>query len=748
MTTSAMVISVALAAGLAAPLGAQSTRPEANVIERALGLPGRDTRPPETRFVLPHTDPILASEAPPGLRAPSNFFGMPGAIDTPMASPLPDGELTANVSSFAGITRTALSFQLTPRLTGAFRYNRFDDINLGSFVDYYDRAFDIQYQLVTEGPRRPGIAIGLRDFIGTGLEAAEYVVATKTFALQGGGTLRASGGLGWGRLGTFGAIGSPFSEDRPTFVLGSTGGQAATDQWFRGPAAPFASLEWQPTERLRLKAEYSSDDYPVEAADKGMFERRSPLNFGIEYQATDAVRLGLYSMYGDAIGGMVSVALNPRRSGNTFIHPSPGPVVARPSRTTNPELWSAAWHGVADKETQIAPRIEAALGDQDIKITGLDFPSPREARISIRNSEYDELAMAIGRTARAMAASLPPTVETFRIVPESGGVARSVVTLQRSDLEGLEGRPDRVEALAARTAITAPTPGDPVTPVPGVFPRFKGGIAPYLSTSTFDPRQPLRADVGVAANGEVELRPGLTLSGNVRKKLAGNIGEGVISSSKLPPVRTNSGLYAREDGVTLNRLTLAYAGALSPTLYGRVTAGYLEQMFGGVSGEVLWKPVDSRLALGAELNYARQRDFDQRFGFQDYDVVTGHLSAYYDFGNGFTGQLDVGRYLAGDVGATVTLDRAFANGWKVGAFATMTDVSAEDFGEGSFDKGIRVVIPVQSILGTSETSNVVQTIRPVQRDGGARLMVPGRLYDRVQGGHQEDLFADWGRVWR
>jgi hypothetical protein len=42
------------------------------------------------------------------------------------------------------------------------------------------------------------------------------------------------------------------------------------------------------------------------------------------------------------------------------------------------------------------------------------------------------------------------------------------------------------------------------------------------------------------------------------------------------------------------------------------------------------------------------------------------------FGNGFLGQIDVGRYLAGDTGATITLDREFANGWKVGAFATFT----------------------------------------------------------------------------
>jgi hypothetical protein len=113
-------------------------------------------------------------------------------------------------------------------------------------------------------------------------------------------------------------------------------------------------------------------------------------------------------------------------------------------------------------------------------------------------------------------------------------------------------------------------------------------------------------------------------------------------------------------------------------------------MYGGVSGEVLWKKSASRLALGAEVNYALKRDFDDLFGFGDYDIVTGHVSGYYDMGNGFHGQVDVGRYLAGDWGATFSVDREFNNGWRVGAYATLTDVPFDEFGEGSFDKGIRI----------------------------------------------------------
>ena len=57
----------------------------------------------------------------------------------------------------------------------------------------------------------------------------------------------------------------------------------------------------------------------------------------------------------------------------------------------------------------------------------------------------------------------------------------------------------------------------------------------------------------------------------------------------------------------------------------------------------------------------------------------------------------------------------------MGLWATKTDVSAEDFGEGSFDKGIYFRIPFNVLLGTSSRSNYSMRLRPIQRDGGQRL---------------------------
>jgi hypothetical protein len=171
-------------------------------------------------------------------------------------------------------------------------------------------------------------------------------------------------------------------------------------------------------------------------------------------------------------------------------------------------------------------------------------------------------------------------------------------------------------------------------------------------------------------------------------------------------------------------------------------------MYGGVSFEALWAPLDSRLALGAELNYARQREFDRLFEFRDYEVVTGHGSIYYDFGGAYHGQIDVGRYLAGDWGATFALAREFNNGFRIGGFFTLTDVPFEDFGEGSFDKGIRLDIPVSWFTGQPSTRRVTQVIRPVLRDGGARLQVRNRLYELTRPNRTVALAQRWGRYFR
>ena len=114
--------------------------------------------------------------------APSlNFYGSPGLIDMPSGEMLPEGQFTTTVSYFGGQGRYTLTFQPTPWMSASFRYNSIRNWNLGGFPTYYDRGFDVRFRLAQETQWRPQITLGLQDFAGTGIYAAEYFAATKNF---------------------------------------------------------------------------------------------------------------------------------------------------------------------------------------------------------------------------------------------------------------------------------------------------------------------------------------------------------------------------------------------------------------------------------------------------------------------------------------------------------------------------------------------------------------------------------------
>jgi len=589
------------------------------------------------------------------------------------------------------------------------------------------------------------VTIGLQDFVGTGISSAEYIVATKSITPR----VKVTAGLGWGRLGSYGSIGDPFGA-RPATVVGG-GGKPNVNQWFRGPAAPFAGIEWQVSDRVGLKFEYSSDSYDLEDRQRGVIDRRSPFNFGVEYKVSEIVRLGAYYLYGSEVGVTAQITLDPkRRMTGGILGPTPIPVNARPARTSNPGAWSQDWALMPQAAQGLGSALQKLLDTDGLEIEALAL-NGTTAQLRLRNPQLDSGAQAIGRAARALAATMPASVETFEIVPVVNGIAASKVVILRSDLEELQYVNANDAILRQRVTISdaGPLPDGAFRP-DGLYPRLSWSLSPYIRPSLFDPDDPYRADLGVRLSARYDIAPGLVLSGALSKRLVGNLDNSSRVSNSLAPhkVRTDAVLYDRNADPAIDNLTLAWYSRPGPSLYGRVTVGYLERMYGGVSAELMWKRVSSPLAVGVEVNYAKQRDFDGLLGFQDYGVVTGHVSAYYDFGGGFVGQVDVGRYLAGDIGATVALDREFANGWKVGAFATLTDMPFDTFGEGSFDKGIRVQVPVNWLLGIPTRTEVSTILRPVQRDGGARLDVGGRLYPEIRKYHSGTLDSQWGRVWR
>ena len=714
--------------------------------------------------------PAGAGLADPMIGTVTNRYGLPGAIDTPSAEMTPDATLGA-VLGYSALGNTAgLSFQILPRVTGVLRYGKFDSTEEErGYVR--DRSFDIRVSLLDESPGgwRPAVAVGLQDAIGTGFYASEYVVATKTLSPR----LRVSAGLGWGRLASSGGIGS-LIDDRGA-PDDEEGGTLNTDQWFRGEAAPFLNIQWKATDKLTLLAEYSGDDYACETGDADSCPRdvwlsdEEPLstniNVGLSYQAGQNYQIGAYVLGGKHFGIQASMTLNPRQAPfPSGLEKGPAPVRLRPAVAADPDGWSGAW--AQDPTAQ--PAIQQALGDalrKEGQVLESMVLTANRAEVRIRNNRYVQQAEAVGRTARLMTRALPPSVETLVVTSVEGGMPVSSVTMRRSDGERLENT--EVGQIASVAALTDadPRPAGLVRS-PDVTPRFQWGLRPYLSTGLFDPDEPFRFEVGAAATASYELLPGLTLKGTVRQRLFGNAEQDApgdftvdeylaltdeeiaAENNGVYRVRSDGRMYSGNDKPRVPELTLAWNAHPTSTVYTRVTVGLLENMYGGVSGEVLWKPVNSPLALGAEINRVRKRDYTDAFEFLDYEVTTGHVSAYYEFGGGFVGQLDVGRYLAGDDGATVTLTREFASGWSVGAYATKTNLSAEEYGEGSFDKGIEIKIPLAWATGMPSKRTVGGSLSSLNRDGGRRVRVDDRLYETVRDSHSTKMYEGWGKFWR
>jgi hypothetical protein len=691
------------------------------------------------------TAPLAQEHAAPWQRPSLGFHGVPGLLDMPTAHPMRDADFVATLGGFETTGRLALYFQFTERLSGVFRYAYLDDYQ--GTGDYFDRSFDLRYQIAEEGRLTPAITVGLQDFGGTGIYSGEYLVASKTF-----GPLRATAGLGWGRFGSFNGFTNPIGalEVRPDQTGGlQQTGQLDADHWFRGDIGLFGGLEYQVTDRLRVAAEYSTDDYVGEQRNQD-FDRASPFNFGLDYAIRDDMNVRFAYLYGTTAALQFSYVFNPKDPtfGPNAAGPGPLPVAARAPGAAADLGWTAQ----PDATAILRDNIVKLLEPEDIRLVDLTL-RPTAATLRIRNGAMNT-AQAVGRVARILTRTLPASIETFEIVPLTGsGQPVSRITFQRSDLEALAHDPDGAWRSFARTSfedsygsgLSADIVGRATGP--GARP-FTWGLGPYVDASYFDPASPVRLDAGLQLRARWEPVTGVVAQGRVRQRLLGNRDDLPESNSVVERVRSEGARYIREGETALSSLTLAHYFRPATDIYGRVTLGYLEYMHAGISGELLWKPVDSRLALGAELNYTAQRDFDQGFGLQDYEVATGHLSAYYKTSGDYHYQLDVGRYLAGDWGGTLTIDREFDNGARIGVFATLTDMPFEDFGEGSFDKGIRINIPFSALSGQRAGGSLSRTIRPVQRDGGARLIVPGRLYNSVRSWHQPGLQSQWGRFWR
>lgn len=640
-------------------------------------------------------------------------LGTTGLIDTPTARMRPDGEFAAVISKQSLVDIYSLNYQATPWLETTFRYSAFD-------FGLYDRSYEVKLRLLREGEMAPEIAVGVRDLLGTGVFGAEYLVANKAF-----GPLDISIGMGWGRFADQAAFSNPlaqlsdrFAERDPDFGVGGT---VQWDSLFSGPdVGIFGGVSYDlPKYNLSLLAEYNPDMYLREKqlASSGNFGSAtsvrdpSPISYGVKWSAMPGVTLGASYQFGEQWAFSISSNLNSLQMPERY-----------PVQPFISSIDRAALNDLPDG-LDFNTWYERLL--YDIERSGLRMHEATrsadrsEVSLVISNSDYALAADAIHRALTLAELHLPASYRSLNLILNEGGIQPVTVNYQRLSNSGewVQQSASQLNILAGRELE------DPEYST--LFGMRKLAFNANLGTrfQLFDPDNPLRHQVSLKIGVSSNLGMGWSLRSTYVLDIDNNFDEITRgANSILPHVRSDTARYLKEGASGIDALYIERKDNLKSEVYYRLYGGVLEEMYSGVGGEVIYQPFRSRLAYGFSANWVKQRDYDKSFNHLDYSTVTAFASIYWatPFYN-YDVAVHAGQFLAKDLGAKFEIRRTLDNGWSVGAWATLTDVPFEDFGEGSFDKGIFLKIPLQNILNTNTRSAYSTAIRSIQRDGGQML---------------------------
>ena len=664
-------------------------------------------------------------------RVTAGNFGLPGVFDLPTARRYPDGELVLTQQLHNSLARSGISFQILPRVGVSFRYTG-HGTNGGEAYGRinHDRSFDAHISLLDEETYTPALSLGLRDFIGTGWYSSEYVVATKSL-----GSVELTAGLGFGRLAgrnTFsnplGTLFSRFSQREGNAV--GRGGTLGTINWFQGDAAAFYGIQYHVSRNVTISAEYTPDTMWQE---KSYLNVKSPWNIGASYQLNDHVNLSAQYLHGSQVSITAHIPLNPGRPpllGGKELAPVPmrlRDTISLPLNTSDEDI------------------IRKVLAVDGFDIQNLDF-NQETVSIMVKNTKFRSTAQAVGRVASTLQRFTADDVKFANISFYSSGLLTATYRVNLELVTAQQFHPS--VATANSPSIRAVDIDIPQSPIDQK--RFTWGVGPYFAHRLFNPDLPLSMETGVEVEASYQIANELKISGAIRKSILTNLTDNNRrSNSVLPRVHSDWPLYDIEgQSGHIHELSLSYESNLAPGLYGRAQAGLLEPFFAGVGAEVLFKPAHWQIGIGLDIHRVRKRDYDMRFELLDYKTTVGHLTLYYDAGGMFDVEINAGRYLARDWGATTTISRKFGSGWEIGGYATITDVPFDTFGEGSFDKAIYVSLPIDWLISSPNRTKRRLTLRPITRDGGAQLSSARRLYRKIENFQNSSFEREFGRLWK
>lgn len=670
-------------------------------------------------------------------RITQNDFGGVGLLQTPTARMSPAGELSVNANRTEPYSRYSVSLQPLDWLEGSFRYTAITNRPYGSEAlsgsqSYKDKAVDAKVRLWQESHWAPEVALGFRDIGGTGLFASEFFVANKRYD-----NFDFSAGIAWGYIGNRGDFDNPLGWASDRFKtrpdLEGTGDVNA-GSYFRGKPAFFGGVSYQtPWDRLSLKLEYEGNDYKHEPKDN-IIKQDSPINLGAVFKVTDSLDLSAAWERGNTAMFGVTFHTNfvSRKAPAKTFDPPAEPLPAKAPATTMEEVnWA-----------DVSRRLQQNAGYKVERITQRDS----ELIVYGEQQRYFHSPKAVGRASRILDNSVNDDIDWFTVVNKRYDLPLEETSVPRQTFREVLNNEEPLESLHRTTEINPAMPRNEKTLYTEAPQHFNYGVGLGFKQNVGGP-DGLLYQFTADLDAEYRFNRNTWWNGLLSQNLINNFDKFTYDApSGLPRVRTDLRQYLTTSDTTMPLFQVSHAEQLDKDLYGMVYGGYLESMFAGVGGEVLFRPTGKRWSIGADLNYVRQREFDQGFGLQDYSVWTGHITGYTDLPYETLAAVSVGRYLAGDFGGTVDISREFSNGVRFGAWATITTAGSAEYGEGSFDKGLYLSIPFDEMMSMSTMRRANLVWAPLTRDGGARLNRSFQLHSMTDSREGDMFYRNFGEI--
>ncbi|MBD8514409.1 YjbH domain-containing protein [Photobacterium sp. CAU 1568] len=689
----------------------------------------------------------------PDFSVSQSDFGGVGLIQMPSGRVAPEGEFTFGATYNQDYLHYNVSLQLFPWLETTIRYTLVQDVlysedeNFSGDTKYTDKGIDFKLRLLEESFWIPETSVGIRDFGGTGLFDGEYIAASKHW-----GALDFTLGLGWGYIGNGANLSGDksLSSDcgRNTEYKGK-GGSVDFERWFSGCMAVFGGVEYQtPWRPLRLKLEYDGNDYtsdfPVTRADSDM-SQGSPINLGVLYRLGDWGDLRISYERGNTWTAGFNLNTNFNQL-TTSWRDTPAAAYApdRQKRSTT----SADWQNIANQLHTNAGYENPTLYADDHTVT-----------IEAPQNKYRDRDQGYQRAATLLSNQLPtdpdtglPLYSEYRLIETSNKLPVKETRVNVKAFDQVASH-SYVNASIDDT-ITHQVPAQPQGRLIATdTDKWDLSVSPTLQQSFGGSEGFYLYNLGVTAGASYHMTDHWELGGSVYLNLFDNYDKFLYDvppdGTDLKRVRTLVRQYIDGNPIRVNNLQLTWMDQLADNWYGQAYTGYLEMMFAGAGSEVLYRPMGKNWALGADMNYVIQRDPDTQFGLfhdevhfdpitgRDYKVqtgaLTGHATFYYQpqwslLPNTLM-KISAGRYLTEDVGVTFDFSKQFDSGVIAGAFVTKTNLSAEEFGEGSYNKGFYISIPYDLMTVKPSRNRANISWLPLTRDGGQMLNRKYQLYN-------------------